>query len=618
MPDLLTWSNGDIAKKSGPTVLTSVAPGAIWRIRTNLALLIFACLLPGILLSAWFIVSDYQQHKAQAIERAISVARAAAASLDREIVSVTAGLRVLATTSSLQADALADFYTQAQSALPYQNISNYVLIDEAGRQQVNTLVAWGNSLPLVGGPPQLKRIFEQGEPMLTDVFVGPVTGKPILALGVPVRRDGRVRYSLSAGIFPNRFASVLTAQNLPKDWISSVLDSQGHIVARTHEMDRFVGRPAVPDLIRMSRQVPDGVLETVTLEGIPVITAFSRSRVSDWCVAVGIPQAQITDELKRSLITLLVISTLTFAMALWMAWWLAMNRVINPTQRLLQRMRAIAQGETPDVADDERIPHEFALLEQGFADMGERLREREREREAKLAAEAANRAKTSFLSRMSHELRTPLNAVLGFTQVLMLNQREPLSPQQREMVQHIDHAGRHLLEMIGDVLDVSRIESGQMHIHTTELDVATLIQSCHEMMAPQAQAAGLHFNVSMQGETGQVRADPTRLKQVLLNLLSNAIKYNRPEGSITLSATRHGPNVRFAVSDTGLGMAPEQLQHLFEPFNRLGRGSSAIPGAGIGLVICRQLLELMGSTLHVHSQLHQGSEFVFELPSITH
>ncbi|MBI3384100.1 MAG: hypothetical protein HY019_19020 [Aquabacterium sp.] len=617
MPELLTLSDGDIAKKSGPSVLTSVAPGAIWRIRTNLALLILACLLPGILLSAWFIVSDYHQRKAQAIEHAISIARATAASLDRDIASVTAGLRVLASTSTLQADDLPGFYTQAQSALPYQNISNYVLIDEAGRQQVNTIVPWGAPLPLLGGPPQLKRIFDTGEPVLTDVFVGPVTGKPILALGVPVKRDGRTLYSLNAGIFPSRFASVLTAQNLPRDWISSVLDSQGHIVARTHEMDRFVGRPAVPDLIRMSRQIRDGVLATVTLEGIPVITAFSRSRVSDWCVAVGIPQAQITGELKRSLITLLVISTLTFALALWMAWWLAMNRVINPTQRLLNRMRAVAHGEAPDPTDGERIPHEFALLEQGFADMGERLREREREREAKLAAEAANLAKTSFLSRMSHELRTPLNAVLGFTQVLLLSQQEPLSPQQREMVQHIDHAGHHLLDMIGDVLDVSRIESGQMHIHATELEVATLIQSCHEMMAPQAQAAGLHFNVSMQGETGRVLTDPTRLKQVLLNLLSNAIKYNRPGGSITLSAWRDGAHVRFAVSDTGLGMAPDQLQHLFEPFNRLGRHSGHIPGAGIGLVICKQLLELMGSTLHVHSQAGQGSEFVFEMPSIT-
>ena len=617
MPKLLTVSNGDIAKPSGDAVQPSVAPGAIWRIRTNLALLILACLLPGILLSAWFIVADYQQHKMQAIERAISVARAAAAGLDRDIASVSAGLRVLATASALHIDDLPGFYTQAQSALPYQNISNYVLIDEAGRQQVNTLVPWGAPLPRVGGPPQLKRIFDKGEPVLTDVFIGPVTGKPILALGVPVKRDGRLVYSLNAGIFPSRIASVLTAQNLPKDWISAVLDSQGHIAARTHEMDRFVGRAAVPDLIRMSRQLPEGVLETVTLEGIPVITAFSRSKESEWSVAVGIPQAQITGELKQSLATLLVISTLTFALALWMAWWLAMNRVVNPTQRLLSRMQAVARGEAPPPTDGERTPHEFALLEQGFADMGERLREREREREAKLAAEAANRAKTTFLSRMSHELRTPLNAVLGFTQVLLLSEREPLSPQQREMVRHIDHAGHHLLEMIGDVLDVSRIESGQMHIHATKVDVATLIQSCHEMMAPQAQAAGLHFNVSMQGDTGQVQADPTRLKQVLLNLLSNAVKYNRPGGSITLSAARHGPQVRFAVSDTGLGLSPEQRQHLFEPFNRLGRHSSHIPGAGIGLVICQQLLALMDSTLHVHSQAGQGSEFVFELPSIT-
>lgn len=614
MPDLVTLSAGDIAKHSGAVVSTGVAPGAIWRIRTNLALLILACLVPGILLSAWFIVSDYRQHKAQAIERAISVARAAAAGLDRDIVSVTAGLRVLATSSALQNDDLAGFYEQAQSALPYQNISNYVLIDKAGHQQLNTLVPWGVPLPMVGGPPQLKRIFERGEPVLTDLFVGPVTGKPILALGVPVRRNGEIVYSLNAGIFPSRTASVITAQNLPKDWVSSVLDGEGKIVARTHKMDRFIARPAVPDLIRATRQSPDGVLETTTLDGISVITAFSRSRVSDWSVAVGIPQAQIRGELKRSLVTLLAISTLTFALALWVAWWLATRRIINPTQRLLGRMQAVARGEAPAPTQGERTPHEFALLEQGIADMGERLREREREREAKLAAEAANRAKTRFLSHMSHELRTPLNAVLGFTQVLLLNQRAPLNQEQREMVQHIDHAGHHLLAMIGDVLDVARIESGPLAIQPAEVAVATLIHACREMMVPQAEAAGLHFTVAMPVDPGSVRADATRLKQVLLNLLSNAIKYNRPGGSITLCAMRDGPHVRFVVRDTGLGMSHQQLEHLFEPFNRLGRQSSVIPGAGIGLVICKQLLELMGSALHVHSQSDKGSEFSFELP----
>lgn len=571
-------------------------------------------MLPGILLSAWFIVSDYRQHKAQAIQRAISIARAATASLDRDLSGTTAALRVLASSTSLNHDDLAAFYLQAQNALPYQAVSNYVLIDEAGRQRINTLKPWGTPLPTVGGPPQLQRIFETGEPVLTDVFTGPVTGKPILALGVPVKRDGRTVYSLNAGIFPERIAKVLMSQNLPHNWISAVLDSKGNIVARTHEMDRFVGKPAVPDLIRMSRQVSEGVLETTTLEGIPVITAFSRSRVSDWSVAVGIPQTQLTAELKQSLFTLLIASVLVFASALWVAWRLAVTRVMTPANQLLQRMQAMAQGQAPGPVDIQHTPEEFVMLEHGFAEMSARLREREKEREAAQAAEAANRAKTAFLSRMSHELRTPLNAVLGFTQVLQMDPQETLSERQRQMVGLIESSGQHLLSMISDVLDFSRIESGQLRMEIERMAASDLIDECQHMMGTEALHAGLHLTVRNTAQLAHVRADRTRLKQVLLNLLSNAIKYNQPGGQVILSLQHQGNCLRFTVQDTGLGIPSEQLPHLFEPFNRLGRHHSDKPGAGIGLVICKQLLELMGSQLQVRSTPNEGSEFWFDLP----
>lgn len=614
MPEQLTWRASQLPLQADVARENQKEQGARLHIRTSLIWLVAACMLPGILLSAWFIVSDYRQHKAQAIQNAIAIARAATANLDRDLASTSAALRVLATSSALNNDDLATFYAQALNALPYQAVSNYVLIDETGRQLLNTLKPWGSPLPTVGGPPQLGRIFDTGEPVLTDVFIGPVTGKPILALGVPVKRGKQTVYSLNAGFFPERIAKVLLAQNLPSHWISVVLDSKGHIVARTHEMDRFVGKPAVPDLIRMSRQSSEGVLETITLEGIPVITAFSRSSVSDWCVAVGIPQAQLTAELKRSLITLLVASILVFASALWVAWRLAVTRVVQPANELLKRMQAIAQGQEPGPVDVRHTPQEFIMLERGFEDMSKRLREREQEREAKLAAEAANRAKTVFLSRMSHELRTPLNAVLGFTQVLQLDHGDPLTERQRNMIGLIDSAGQHLLSMITDVLDFSRIESGQLRIEFERVDACSLVEECRHMMAAEVSQAGLQLIVAVDSPSGAVRADRTRLKQVLLNLLSNALKYNRPGGRVTLSLQQHGSKLRFAVQDTGLGMAPEQLVHLFEPFNRLGRHHSDKPGTGIGLVICKQLLALMGSELQVRSEPDQGSTFWFDLP----
>lgn len=268
-----------------------VRQATTWSIRSSLALLAMACILSGALMSTYFIVSDYQQQRARAAQEAIATARAAAASLDRDLASIESGLHVLATSSALDTDDLTTFHRQAKQALPFQNINNYVLIDAEGRQRLNTLLPPDAPLPTKGGPAQLQDIFKTGHTVLTDLFIGPATGKPFLAIGVPVQRNGKITYSLNAGIFPDRVATVLQAQRLPPNWIGAVLDSRGILITRTQDVARFQGRSAVPDLVRMARTQREGVLETISLEGIPVITAFSRSSTWNWTVAVGVPKA---------------------------------------------------------------------------------------------------------------------------------------------------------------------------------------------------------------------------------------------------------------------------------------------------------------------------------------
>jgi PAS domain S-box-containing protein len=234
---------------------------------------------------------------------------------------------------------------------------------------------------------------------------------------------------------------------------------------------------------------------------------------------------------------------------------------------------------------------------------------------AKFLAEKANRAKSEFLSSMSHELRSPLNAILGFAQLLD-SDSPPATPAQKASIGQILHAGWYLLELINEILDLAVIESGTLSLSEEPVSLAEVMCECRAMIEPQAQKRGIRLAFPTFAAPAFLRADRTRLKQVLINLLSNAIKYNRPGGTVAVGCEPNGPDlVRISVRDTGAGLAPEKLNQLFQPFNRLGKENSAEEGTGIGLVMSKRVVELMGGVIGVESAVGEGSVFWFELAS---
>ena len=228
-------------------------------------------------------------------------------------------------------------------------------------------------------------------------------------------------------------------------------------------------------------------------------------------------------------------------------------------------------------------------------------------------AEKANLAKSDFLSSMSHELRTPLGAILGFAQLMESGSPQP-TPSQKRSIDQILKAGWYLLDLINEVLDLALIESGKLSVSPEPVSLADVMLECQTMIEPQAQGRGIRMSFPRLETSYFVKADRTRVKQVLINLLSNAIKYNKAGGTVLVACVVSTPGrVRIRVEDSGEGLSPADIAQLFQPFNRLGRAANAEEGTGIGLVVCKRLVELMGGVIGVESTVGRGSVFWIEL-----
>ena len=294
------------------------------------------------------------------------------------------------------------------------------------------------------------------------------------------------------------------------------------------------------------------------------------------------------------------------------------NDMMREIEQRTQALEASNREKEREVEERRSAQQEVMQLNEGLE---QRVRERTAQLEtsndelalATVTAERANRAKSEFLSSMSHELRTPLNAIIGFGQLLDADDFPATPEQRREFTGHIVRAGNHLLSLINEILNLAQIESGRLTVSIESVLLGELLEDCQTMIAPLGARRGVRLQFPGRCEFG-VKADRVRLKQVLLNLLSNAVKYNRDHGAVVVECTgTEEGRVRISVQDTGIGLRPDQLESLFQSFNRLGQEAGEVEGTGIGLVVTKRLVELMGGTIGAHSTQGMGSVFWIEL-----
>ncbi len=301
-----------------------------------------ACVIPGALMVVGLISHNYHQGRAALIQASLATARAMVSTVDRELAGTRASLLALSTSQALEYDDFASFYERAKLVLKTQGASSIFLLDPTFQQRVNTLLPFGSKPPPTVDT-GLRQVFKTGRPVTTDIFMAPISKKLLIAVGVPVFRGDTVAYVLGASILPERLTEILTQQRLSPDWVSAILDSTGTIVARTSQMERFVGTKGAPAMVARMAQVAEDSLETRSVEGIPVLIVFSRSALSNWTVAIGIPLAGITDELWQTLSWLVAGMAILLVSSLALAWAIG-SKIARPIHELAAPALALGAG----------------------------------------------------------------------------------------------------------------------------------------------------------------------------------------------------------------------------------------------------------------------------------
>lgn len=315
-----------------------------YSLKSSLLILAILCVLPSAAISAWLLYSNFELRRSQAEHSTTLLARQVGADLDSELSAIEAALKVLAAAPELQTRDLAGFHERASRALVAGTVYNYILTDRSGQQVVNTLRPFGAPLPTRGTPAQLERVFSQGQTVLTDVFMGPVTQKLAIAMGVPVWVNGEVTYSLNIGLSPDRLNELLRRQHLPEGWLIAILDRSGTIAGRSREADRYVGEKAVPELREALALQTETQLRSRTKEGNAAFAALKPLTRWQWTVVVGLHESTLYAGSQSMVMRVLLGTALALGASLLLALGLA-RRVLGTMRDINDAAKALSSGE---------------------------------------------------------------------------------------------------------------------------------------------------------------------------------------------------------------------------------------------------------------------------------
>jgi signal transduction histidine kinase len=439
-----------------------------------------------------------------------------------------------------------------------------------------------------------------------------MTGSPVVVALIPVR-FGTEDLVLAGFVYIDRFRDLL--DELPQGLFAGIIDANGRVVARTRENAPAPGGHAGAEVRRLLQERPGvGAGRMTTDDGVAVEVAYRVAPTTGLAVVVAQPVRQLRLDAFRGAAVYGGLALLLIAAGIGAAAWVGRGLHAD-ILRLVELARSIGAGRTRTEPGHHRIREAGIVAEElrRAADtIGERTREADTARER---AEAANHAKSQFLAQMSHEFRTPLNAILGYAEALSYGIAGPIEdPRQREYLGHVSTAGRHMLELVNDLLDLARIEAGRWDPQVEDADVAALAREVAALFEPAAARKEIELDVRIDG-AAEVRTDPRAVRQILTNLLSNAVKFTPEGGTVSVMLEARPEEAVLRVADTGIGMTEAELASALDPFTRgTSRHVRASEGSGLGLAICTGLARAVGARFEIASRRGEGTAAALRLP----
>jgi signal transduction histidine kinase/CheY-like chemotaxis protein len=586
----------------------------------HLILLVVGMLLPMVGLTTAVVLRLANHERHGMTRRLVHSTRLLAANLDNEMWGTIRALKALAASENLADRRLAAFYGEAR--LVTQTQPSWVavtLLSPSGEQLVNTFHPWGQKLPVTTDPESLRRVVETREPAVGNLR----SNRPGVALSfvvrIPVVRGGALRYVLSAILAPQSLTDIVASELPPEEeWTRTIVDREGTIVAHTRNPERYVGHPSAASFLGHIQGAIEDVYQDEAMESAAGYVAFSRAAFCGWTAAVVVPSEAVEGPVRQSILAIAAVGLVLLLIS-------GTGAVLLSGR--LSRGFAAAAAAADDLAHG-RQPHiepsavtEVVRLGEALERSAELLGQRERERDEHLAraeaaradAETASRAKDEFLAMLGHELRNPLSPIVTALELLELRGQAP----SRELV-IIGRQVQHMVRLIDDLLDVSRITRGKVHLEKQAVEIAAVVARALEMASPLLEQHQHRLAVDVPATGLEVYGDPDRLAQVAANLLTNAAKYTPPGGNIRVRGYVENNEIVLSVSDNGQGLSAELLPRVFNLFVQGPRTADRREGGlGVGLTLVRSLVAMHGGRVEAHSDgPGQGSTFVVRLPPL--